>query len=221
LNDAFMAAFSAKDNPGASMFYSVYIMDYLYTDPDNILVFLDNHDTQRFSEQIDFDMDKYKLAVTHLLTTRGIPQIYTGTEIMMGGKKSNGDGDIRRDFPGGWPGDPRDAFTSAGRTDKENEAFSFMQTLLKYRKANPVIHSGNLTHFIPKDNVYVYFRKNAQKTVMVMLNLSDEQSSPDMSRFDECLQGLRKGKDIITDNIVNLNGLVIKEHSALIIEIIK
>lgn len=221
LNDAFMAAFIDPENSGASMFYNVYVMDYLYTNTDNILVFLDNHDTQRFSEQISFDIKKYKLAVAHLLTTRGIPQIYAGTEIMMGGKKSKGDGDIRKDFPGGWLEDTRNAFSAQERTIEENEAFDYLKTLLTYRKANPVIHTGKLIHFIPRDNVYVYFRQNTEKTIMVMMNLSDEQKIPDMNSFDECLQGSRTGKDIVLGNNVNLEGLIIQGKTAFILEIIK
>jgi len=189
LNDALMTAFNENVqywDQGVSRFYNNYVMDYLYADPYNILVFLDNHDMERFSERIGFDLDKYKLAVTHLLTTRGIPQLYYGTEILMGGQKSQGDGDIRRDFPGGWTGDTRNAFTLAGRTTVENEAFNYLKSLLHYRKTNPVLQSGKMVQFIPRDNVYVYFRMNTSKTVMVVLNNSDVQRSLDMEIFEEC-----------------------------------
>jgi len=216
LNDAFMSW-----EMGASRFYNVYVMDYLYADPLNILIFLDNHDTQRFSEQIKFDPEKFRLSVAHLLTTRGIPQIYTGTEIMMGGKKRSGDGDIRRDFPGGWPEDVRNAFEESGRTDGENEAFNFMKTLLNYRKNNPVLHDGRMVQFIPRDDIYVYFRMDDVKKVMVALNHSDSKKSLDVSRFNECLNGASTGRNIITGEDIQLIGLTLDAEEALILEILE
>ena len=222
LTDALNAAFNENIqnwDQGASRFYNVYVMDYLYANPDNLLVFLDNHDTERFTEQIGYDMQKFKLAAAHLLTTRGIPQIYYGTEILMGGQKSKGDGDIRRDFPGGWPGDARNAFTQEGRTSQENEAFNYIRTLLNYRKVNPVLHSGKMIQFIPRDNVYVYFRMNEEKTVMVILNNSGDQRTLDMTRFEECLNGARKGKDVVKNMTVQLDGLKLEGKSAMVLEL--
>ncbi|MBN1790704.1 MAG: glycoside hydrolase family 13 protein [Bacteroidales bacterium] len=222
LTDALNAAFNENIqnwDQGASRFYNVYVMDYLYANSDNLLVFLDNHDTERFTERIGYDMQKFKLAAAHLLTTRGIPQIYYGTEILMGGQKSKGDGDIRRDFPGGWPGDARNAFTQEGRTSQENEAFHYIRTLLNYRKASPVLHSGKMIQFIPRDNVYVYFRMKAEKTVMVILNNSGDQRTLDMTRFEECLKGARTGKDIVTNKTVQLEGLKVEGKSAMVLEV--
>jgi neopullulanase len=217
LLDAFGSAFNEEG--GLSRFYEVYVLDYLFADPYNMLIFLDNHDSERFTERIGFDMQKYKMGVAHLLTTRGIPEIYYGTEIMMGGQKSKGDGDIRRDFPGGWPGDPRNAFLSTGRTNIENEAFSYLNKLLQYRKENPVLHHGKMIQFIPQHNLYVYFRINEQKTVMVILNNSSQKSALDADRFEECLMGKRQGRDIITGTPVNLQGMEVEGKSAMIIEI--
>ncbi|HLO57770.1 MAG TPA: glycoside hydrolase family 13 protein [Bacteroidales bacterium] len=214
LQDAFMSW-----NLGSQRFYEVYVLDYVYANPKNILVFLDNHDTQRFSQQIGFDINKYKLSVAHLLTTRGIPQIYYGTEILMGGEKSKGDGDIRHDFPGGWPGDERNAFTEKGRTPQESEAFNFTRALLNYRKLNPVLSEGKMIHFLPRDNVYVYFRMYAGKTVMVALNFSNSEKKTEVSRFDECLKGSRKAKEIFTGKPVDLNQLSIPANEPLILEI--
>jgi glycosidase len=219
LLDAFGEAFNEDGNQGLSRFYNVYVLDYLFADPFNLMIFLDNHDSQRFTEKIGFDMKKYRMGVAHLLTTRGIPQIYYGTEIMMGGQKSKGDGDIRRDFPGGWPGDSRNAFTSSGRTPEENEAFGYMNKLLLYRRANPVLQTGKMIQFIPRDNMYVYFRSDDRKTVMVMMNNSGEKLAPDVGRFDECLSGRRMGRDIITGMDVDLTKLSIEPKSVLIVEI--
>jgi glycosidase len=195
------------------------VLDYLFADPYNMMIFLDNHDSQRFPEQIGFDLKKYRMGVSHLLTTRGIPEIYYGTEIMMGGQKNKGDGDIRRDFPGGWPGDSRNAFITSGRTPEENEAFGYINKLLLYRKANPVLQTGKMIQFIPRDKIYVYFRMDDRKTVMVMMNNSGEELSPDFGRFEECLSGRRMGKDIITGKDVDLAKFFIEPKSVLIAEI--
>jgi glycosidase len=214
LNDAFMSW-----NQGASRFYNVFVMDYLYSNLNNIVVFLDNHDTQRFSEQIEFDMNKFKSSVAILLTTRGIPQIYYGTEIMMGGQKNKGDGDIRHDFPGGWPGDAKNAFTAEGRNNTESEAFDFMKTMLNYRKSNPVLQHGKMIQFIPRDDVYVFFRMDDQKTVMVILNNSSENKKPGFDRFDECLHGKRITKDVISGEEISLDNLNLKPYQTLVLEI--
>jgi glycosidase len=221
LHDAFGAAFNEDGNQGLSRFYNNYVLDYLYANPYNLMIFADNHDSQRFTEQIGNDLKKFKMGIAHLLTSRGIPQIYYGTEIMMGGQKSKGDGDICRDFPGGWPGDSRNAFTSEGRTAAENEAFSYMNKLLLYRKANPALQTGKMIQFIPGDNIYVYFRMDDKKTVMVMMNNSTEKVTPGMGRFEECLSGRRIGKDIITGKEIDLTNLSVEPKSVVIAEIIK
>lgn len=217
LHDVFLSAF--QDPNGAARFYNNYVTDYLYADWNNILVLLDNHDTQRFSEQIGFDINRYKLGVAHLLTTRGIPQIYSGIEIMMGGEKNKGDGDIRRDFPGGWPGDLRNAFITDGRTQAENEAFNFMRTLLNYRKANPVLHTGKMVQYIPQQNVYIYFRINEQKTVMVVMNMSNNSQVLSMTRFDECLKGERQARDVVSGKTLDLDHLKVDGHGVFVLEI--
>lgn len=222
LTDALNLAFGEHNqqwDQGVSRFYNVYVLDYLYANPDNLLIFLDNHDTERFSERTGFDMHLYTLAITHLLTTRGIPQLYYGTEILMGGQKSQGDGDIRRDFPGGWPGDTRNAFAVEGRIGRENEAFNYLRALLQYRKKNPVLHSGEMIQFIPRDNVYVYFRRNSEKTIMVVLNNSPEKRSLAMERFDECLLGARIGTDVVSGLEKHLEGLVMEGKTAMVLEI--
>lgn len=219
LMDAFGTAFNEQGwDQGMSRFYNTYVLDYLFGDPVNQLIFLDNHDTERYSERIGFDIRKYKMAMAHLLTTRGIPQIYYGTELMMPGQKNKGDGDIRRDFPGGWPGDSRSAFTREGRTANENEVFAFTQTLLNYRKTHPVIAHGKLIQFIPRDNVYVYFRTLGEETLMVAMNNNEESKTPDMSRFRECLPG-NQGINILTGEKIQLDHVTLGPKQVLIVEI--
>ncbi len=207
---------------GMMRFYNNFAMDYLYPDPLNVMVFLDNHDTHRIAEALGHNPDKLKLALTHLLTTRGIPQIYYGTEVMLGGDKQAGDDDIRREIPGGWSGDERDAFTKKGRTEVENDVFETTQKLLYYRKNNPVLHTGKMMQYVPEHNVYVYFRYNAEKTVMVIINNSMEKQEVNAVRYEEMLQGFSYAKDVLNGGQVkSIQTLAIEAKSAQVLELIK
>jgi len=105
-----------------------------------------------------------------IATARGIPQLYYGSEIGMAGDKNKGDADIRRDFPGGWNGDTNNAFTKAGRTTEQNQYFDFTSKLFNWRKTNEAVHFGKMKHYIPDNNVYVYFRYTDTQSVMVVMN---------------------------------------------------
>jgi glycosidase len=208
MHDAISAAFNENEqgwDGGVARLWQKLTQDYLYANPSNLVIFAENHDTQRFSTVVGNDVKKYLLGFTYLLTTRGIPQIYYGSEIMMGGDKGKGDGDIRRDMPGGWAGDTRSVFTASGRTETENQVFNYMKKLIHWRNENPVIHSGRLLHYIPRDNVYTYFRTNAEKTVMVVLNNNAKQMTIDPKFFSEGTTGFTKGNDIISGKTVSLN----------------
>ncbi len=222
LHNAIMQAFTetkSEWDKGMIRIYENFVNDFLYPDINNILVFFDNHDTQRINQHYP-DIRDYKLALALISTIRGIPQIYYGSEIGMKGDKGKGDGDIRRDFPGGWPGDPVNAFTASGRTDAQNEYFNFTKTLLNWRKTNPAIHSGKTTQYIPENNVYVYFRELDGKTVMVALNNSLETQALKLERFRENLKSAATGREIITQKIVDLgNSLEIASKTPMIIEL--
>lgn len=217
-------AFSAENegwDTGLMRLYSLFAHDYLYGNIHNILLFADNHDTDRIWSTLKGDFNRFKMVMTVLATTRGIPQLYYGDEIGMDGVKSVNDGYVRCDFPGGWPGDTRNAFTRAGRTERENEIFDFMSTLLNWRKANPVIHSGRLTHFAPDNGCYVYFRTNESKKVMVVLNNVNESRTLDMTRFAEMFGGETTGRDVTTGKVFAGvdKSLTIGAKSALILEL--
>lgn len=210
----------ANWDEGMVRLYSNFSLDYLYANTQNIMLFLDNHDTQRFGQAINLDVRKMKLALTHLLTTRGIPQIYYGTEILMGGDKAVGDDDIRREIPGAWPGDERDAFTREGRTKQENEVFNHMRKLLQYRKINPVIHTGKMMQFVPEDNVYVYFRYNQNKTIMVILNNGIHNKQIATSRFNEILAPFTTGTNILNNKTIDVTKEIsILAKSGLVLEL--
>ena len=204
---AFIDESNSSEGSEAGLFklYEVIAQDFLFPDPNNILVFLDNHDLGRFSLKEDKDLNKYKQAIAFLATTRGIPEIYYGTEILMTGTKKEGDGVIRTDFPGGWEGDARNAFTAAGRTDKENEAWNYMKTLLNWRKQSKPVTEGKLVHYTPdRSGCYVYARIGGGNTVLVLMNGTDVDKALDMKRFHEVVQNYTNGVDVVTGQNINL-----------------
>ncbi|HET6540457.1 MAG TPA: glycoside hydrolase family 13 protein [Chryseolinea sp.] len=183
---------------GLRKLYNILCQDFIYPDPNNNLIFLDNHDMTRFFLSVGRDVRKLKMGLAFLLTTRGIPELYYGTELLM-----DGDGgyhpNVRKDFPGGWPGDNANGFTAAGRTEDQTEVYEYIKKLLTWRKAQPLIHTGKLLHYIPQDNVYVYFRYDAKKSIMVVLNANDKEKTIDTAPFAQPLKKFTKGKDVTTD----------------------
>jgi glycosidase len=201
--------------------YEAMANDFVYADPNNILVMGDNHDMDRIFMQLDQNVHLTKMALTYLLTIRGIPQIFYGTEILMDntGHHKN-DGLIRSDFPGGWKGDSVNAFTSQGLRADQVEVKNYLNKLLLWRKNNPVISSGATLHFAPFQGVYVYFRYNKEKTIMVILNKNRESTTIDPKRFAEILMSKTSGKNIMTDEMISVNQpIVLTPESATILEI--
>jgi len=196
--------------------YKVFQNDFVYANPNDLMVFLENHDTTRINELVDFE--NYKLMTTLLATVRGVPQTYYGTEISIKGSKEKGDADLRKDFPGGWPDDLRSAFTPIGRTPTENKYFDFTAQLFNWRKSEPVIHHGKTMHYAPQNEVYVYFRYTDTKSVMVILNANDEAQTLDLSRYKQRIGSATEAKDVFSGARVNLsNSLKIPPKSSSII----
>ena len=190
---------------GLYRLYDYLTQDLVYADPMNLLTFLDNHDTARFTtnDEKAQNLNRFKQAITFLLTTRGIPQIYYGTEILMTGDKSEGDGMLRKDFPGGWKGDARNCFVASGRTTQEQEAFEFIKKMLNWRKGNDVIGKGSLKHFSINQGIYVYERKHNGKSVVVIMNGNDREQTISLAPYAEVLPKTQ-AKNILTGKIVSL-----------------
>ena len=196
---------------GLYRLYDYHTQDLVYANPMNLLIFLDNHDTSRFckNEEDANNIVRYKQAITYLLTTRGIPQIYYGTEILMAADKSEGDGCLRRDFPGGWKGDKVNCFTAEGRTDLQNEAFDYTRKLLNFRKNNEAICKGTMKHFSICKGVYVYERKYNDKSVVVFMNGTDEKQTLSLVPYREILPSSSatdfiSGKNVVLDEEITL-----------------
>lgn len=223
LHDAMGSVFNENNpswNDGMIKVYDNFTNDFLYPDVNNLLLFAENHDTGRFNEIYKNDFKKYQMAMTLVATVRGIPQLYYGSEIGMAGDKSKGDAHIRQDFPGGWAGDKNNAFTKAGRTAEQAQFFDFTSKLFKWRKGAEVIHTGKTTHYLPDNNVYVYFRYNDKETVMVVVNNSSEARTFKTNRFAENIKSYKSGKDVLTGKSVGLeNEINIEAKSVLILEL--
>ncbi len=216
------AAFNEEEgwNEGLLRIYNIFAQDFLYTKPENNVIFLDNHDLDRFYSDVGKDLNKFKMGISVLLTARGIPVLYYGDEILKTGLEHQGHGHIRTDFPGGFKDDKRNAFTQKGRTKQENEAFNYIKKLAHWRKNNPSLLKGKLLHFLPENNTYVYFRYTDKKAVMIILNNNNTESKTiDCTRFSEILTGYKYGKDIITGTKIGLDKITIPKKSAMIIEL--
>lgn len=208
------------DAGGMQALYEHLAYDYAYADIYNVLRFLDNHDTDRFLPAMPEKLDAFKQGIAFMLTIPGIPQFYYGTELLMNGTKQKGDGYIRLDVPGGWPGDAVNQFEASGRTDIQNEAWNYMQKLLKWRKGNEVIAKGKMKHFVPQNGVYVYARNLNGKQVVVIMNGNAKDSVLPLDRYDEILKGYTSGKDVITGKVVSLQKeLTLGAKDVLVLEL--
>lgn len=208
-----------QEKGGADRLYSTVSGDYLYPDPLANVIFLDNHDKDRFFSTVGEDIEKYKSAFSWLLTYRGIPQMYYGSEVLMK-NFSRPDGLVRDDFKGGFPGDEVNKFTMQGRTEAENEMFDHVRTLANFRQQSRALQNGKLLHYAPENEVYVYFRYNEKERIMVMMNCSDEQQDVSLARFEEGMKQSSRIKNVLTGQISDLpKSIVLKGRQTLVFEL--
>lgn len=206
---------------GVNKLYSTLANDFVYKDAMRHVIFLDNHDKTRFYSEVGEDFKKYKMGIAWLLTCRGIPQLYYGTEVLMKGI-SNPDGWVRLDFPGGWAGDPQNKFEASGRTVQENEAFNYVKSLANFRKNSSAIKTGKLMQYVPEDGVYVYFRYDNNETVMCVFNQNDGPKTIELSRFSERIKDFTKAFDVATGTTFNLEpGLTLGGKYVLVLKLKK
>jgi len=221
LKDVFSSAFNEDESwdTGMAKFYSLYAQDFVYSNQNMIMNFLDNHDIDRYSTVVKRDILKYKMGLAMLVTSRGYPQIYYGTEIMLDGIPNDYQGN-RFDFPGGWATDKRNAFTPEGRTNAENEVFNYLKILLNYRKNNPVLQNGKMKQFIPENGIYVNFRYNNEKTIMVVVNNNQDIKELELNRFKEILTGKNIGIEITNTKKYSLQKTIsVPAKTVLILEL--
>lgn len=205
---------------GVNRLYMTLAQDVLYKDPMRNCIFLDNHDMNRMFSMVGTNENRYRMAMGLLLTMRGIPQMYYGTEILMKNFKDPTDAEVRKDFPGGWNGDILNKFSAAGRTAEENSAFDFVRKLAQFRKKSSALGSGKFMHYIPSDGLYVYFRYDKGQTIMCVLNSNNEKASVSMDRFSQNIKGFTSGKEVITGTVSSLaRPLEVAPKSLLIMEL--
>ena len=203
---------------GFNRVYNTFVYDYLYTDVNHVMAFIENHDTDRFLGE-GKDVNRLKQGLALLLTIKRIPQLYYGTEVLMNGVKKVTDGNVRKDFMGGFPGDERNCFTADGRTAAENEMFGWLSRLLHWRKGNDVIVNGTQTQFCPHNGVYVIARRHEGKTVMLMLNGLDKENKVDVKRYAELIGTTAEASNVLTGEKINLTtDIPIPTHGTLLIE---
>ncbi len=203
---------------GFNRVYNTFVYDYLYTDVNHVMAFIENHDTDRFLGE-GKDVNRLKQGLALLLTIKRIPQLYYGTEVLMNGVKKVTDGNVRKDFMGGFPGDERNCFTADGRTAAENEMFGWLSRLLHWRKGNDVIVNGTQTQFCPHNGVYVIARRHEGKTVMLMLNGLDKENKVDVKRYAELIGTTAEASNVLTGEKINLTtDIPIPTHGTLLLE---
>lgn len=208
-------------NEGVNRLYTTLSQDLVYQNPEKLVPFVENHDTDRYFSVIGEDFNKYKLGLTWLYTVRGVPQMYYGTEFLMKNFKNPSDAEVRKDFPGGFKGDTENKFTAAGRNVQENEAFDFNKKLLNYRKTSEALTKGKFMQFTPFDGgIYVYFRYTDKQTVMVVSNTKNTDSSVPTANFAEVIKGAKSAKNIMTGEVLNdISNIKVPAMTALILEL--
>jgi glycosidase len=209
---------------GLERIYAMLANDFLYGDPHNLVIFPDNHDMSRIYTQLDERFDLYRMSLVFFLTTRGIPQLYYGDEILMANPGTDAHGVIRSDFPGGWPDDDIDAFSGRGLTDIQREAQELTRRLLHWRKTATAVHRGKLTQFAPEGPVYAYFRHDDRQKVLVVINKASEARPVDLSRFDEIIGEISgdedHGIDVITGEQRRLDAsFEVPANTAMVLEL--
>ena len=202
---------------GLNRLYNSFVYDYLYEDPLHVMAFIDNHDTDRFLGN-GRDTLMLKQALALLMTVRRIPQLYYGTEILMNGTKEVTDGNVRKDFPGGFPGDDHNAFTAEGRTKAEADMFRWVSRLLHWRQNNDIIIKGTQTQFIPYNGIYVIARQYQGKTALTILNGTTKPATMEVKRYAEVIGNTGRAKDILTGRYYDLSqDLQLKPRQSLVL----
>ena len=202
---------------GLNRLYNSFVYDYLYEDPLHVMAFIDNHDTDRFLGN-GRDTLMLKQALALLMTVRRIPQLYYGTEILMNGTKEVTDGNVRKDFPGGFPGDDHNAFTAEGRTKAEADMFRWVSRLLHWRQNNDIIVKGTQTQFIPYNGIYVIARQYQGKTALTILNGTTKPATMEVKRYAEVIGNTGRVKDILTGHYYDLSqDLQLKPRQSLVL----
>ncbi len=203
---------------GYNRVYNSLVFDYLYPNPSSVMAFIENHDTDRYLRN-GTDTRSLKQALALLLTVNRIPQLYYGTEVLLNGTKEITDGYVRKDFPGGFPGDKQNAFTAAGRTPEQNDIYNYLSRLLHWRKGNKLITQGKQTQFIPHNGIYVVARTLDSRTSMTIVNGTDQERALPVKRYAEIIGNATTATDVPTQRAVSLTqDITLPPRGTLVLE---
>lgn len=219
ITDAMTKDFGWTD--GVNRLYTTLAQDFVYKDPTRNVIFLDNHDINRFYSVVGENMDKYQTALTWMLTCRGIPEMYYGDELATTGFTSPNDGHVRLDFPGGWPNDTINKFVAAGRDEKDEAIFQHIKTLANFRKTSSALTTGKMMQFLPEDGLYVYFRYDEKQTIMIVMNTAKEEKKIEINKYAERIKGFTKYKNIIDRSEGDLKDFILNSYKAIVLELNK
>ncbi len=225
LQKSIVSSINKEEQPWTNSFDEVYEMmgnDFLYPDPNNLVVFLDNHDMARIYDQVNGSKAKLEMALTYLYATRGIPQVYYGTEIMLSYPENPGDhGRLRIDMPGGWDGDSINAFNGTGLSEDQIEIQHLIKKLNLLRRNNTAFQTGKLLHYAPEKEVYVLFRFDKEKRFMIVFNKNEEAVELNLSRFSEGINGSTIFENAIEAKPVEIRGkrLILEGFKSYIFEL--
>ena len=206
-------------NDGVNKIYQTLAQDVVYKDPMRNCIFLDNHDMDRVFSVVGEDWQKLKMGLTWLLTLRGIPQLYYGTEVLMKNMKTNTDATVREDFPGGWAEDSVSRFVKEGRTPQQEEAFQFVSKLANFRKTSSALTTGKTMQFVPVNGLYTYFRFDNKQTIMVVANTGAEPMKPDWKAYKEIAGKFSKGRNVVTGEEISLEEMELKSGESMVVEL--
>ncbi|MCY4744698.1 glycoside hydrolase family 13 protein [Pelomonas sp. UHG3] len=217
-----LAALTEADGPhtGLTKLYEGLAHDFVYPDPANLVLFDGNHDTPRLFSLLKDDAGLARIALAYMATTRRIPQLFYGTEILMQSPLERDDGRVRADMPGGWRGDTVNAFTGAGLTAAQRDMQDWTRRLFNWRKGERLIHDGALMQFAPQDGVYTFFRFDASRAVMVVLNKNARPAELALGRFAERIAPGQRARDVMTGQAFTLGQtLTVPARAPLVLEI--
>lgn len=225
LQDALIKSLTAGESNasrGITQLHLAIANDFQYPNPNKLVVIADNHDMSRLYTLVDEDIRLYKMALTFLMTTRGIPQLFYGTEVLMKNPGTDAHGVIRSDFPGGWDADKANAITSEGLIDEQLKAQGFVKKLLNWRKRTAAIHNGSLVHYLPENGVYTYFREDSNALVMVAMNNNEAATQINTTRFSEVTAGVKSALDIFTNKRTEFGDIIeVPAKTAVVFELEK
>jgi neopullulanase len=206
---------------GMNRLYNTLTQDMVYKNPFRNCIFLDNHDQDRMYSVIGEDFDKFKMGINWLLTLRGIPQLYYGTEILMKNFKNPTDAEVRKDFPGGWSNDAVNKFKKEGRTVQEEEAWIYISKLALFRKNSSALTTGKLMQYLPENGIYAYFRYDANQTIMVISYTGKDEIAVKADRFEQRTKGFTRMRNVITGDITELKEFAINSGQSYVMELLK